>query len=82
MIYFSDIVALVLIAGCFVLLLVRGVNLTINVQHKYGAPEYVKVDDLYNQEGEPNDKEERVTIDSILKEVNNIMLDREDESDE
>ena len=74
-----------LIIGCIfltVLLLIllifcRNVNINVNITHS--QPLYEKLSDNYNVDGEPKDNNNEYTIDDIIKTVNDIMLDREDE---
>lgn len=57
-------------------------NITLNVKIEYPAPQYIEVKDPYNPDGEPKEHDKTATIDDLLKEVNNIMLGREGETDE
>ena len=70
---------LALVAVCVFGIFIHGVNINVNVMNKYEQGEYVKLDDEYDEEGNPKSDSERVTIDDILTTVNNIMLDKEDE---
>lgn len=59
----------------------KNVNLTVEI--KYPEIDMVKLEDLYNHEGEPtvNDKNQ-FDFDNMLKEINDLMLDTEVDSDE
>lgn len=77
-----------LIIGCIyltILLLIlaifcKNVTFTVKIEHKLDT--YTEFKDTFDQEGEPIDKETKATIDDVLKTVNSIMLDREEEIDE
>ncbi len=56
-------------------------NTTIVLNINYPEPKVIEVKDTFDDEGEPLDKDEKANFDDILKEVNNIMLGKE-ESDE
>lgn len=77
-----------MIIGCIfltVLIIILAIlckNVTLNVNITYPTPEYVEIKDPYNEEGDPENKDTVATIDDILKEVNSIMLGREEDSDE
>lgn len=57
-------------------------NATINININYPEPKFIELEDTFNKEGEPVEKETQATIDDILKTVNSIMLDREENIDE
>lgn len=62
-----------LIKGC-------SVNINITVKQEFSAEDRQLLEDLYNKDGDPiNDY--KAAVDDVLKEVNNIMLDREDDID-
>lgn len=77
-----------LIIGCIfltILLLIlaifcKNVTFTVKIEHKLDT--YTEIKDIFDQEGEPLDKDVKTTIDDVLKEVNSIMLDTEVDSDE
>ena len=77
-----------LIIGCIfltILLLIlaifcKNVTFTVKIEHKLDT--YTEIKDAFDQEGEPINKETVATIDDILKTVNSIMLDREEDIDE
>jgi len=76
-----------MIIGCIyltILLLIllifcKNVTLTVKIEHKLDT--YTEIQDNFDQEGEPIDKETRATIDDVLKTVNSIMLDTEVENE-
>ena len=56
---------------------IKDMNITINVNHNHGNPNYVRVDDQYDSEGNPKEKRD-ATIDDVLQVVNSIMLGQEE----
>ena len=64
---------------CMAFCLFKGVNITINVQHKHEYPEVIRLDDQFDTEGNPKKEDERATIDDVLKTVNSVMLGQEEE---
>lgn len=57
-------------------------DVTINIHVNYPEPKFYEINDTFNEEGEPLEKDTKATIDDVLKTVNSIMLDREEEIDE
>lgn len=58
------------------------INFNITVKQEFSAEDRQLLEDLYNKEGDPDPNYDmKDSIDEVLKEVNNIMLDREDEID-
>lgn len=56
------------------------INFNITVKQEFSAEDRQLLEDLYNKEGDP-EYEMKSSMDDMLREVNNIMLDREDEID-
>ena len=77
-----------MIIGCIflgiilVILLIFCKNVTLNVNITYSQPQYMELSDQFDEEGNPKIDANKVTIDDVLKEVNSIMLGREDELNE
>lgn len=62
----------------------KGCNITfnINIKQQFSEEDRQLLEDLYNSEGDPKSEYDlKNSIDSVLTEVNNIMLDTEEESD-
>lgn len=57
-------------------------NLTITIKIEQDLDTYQPIGDTFDANGEPVDKDTKATIDDVLKVVNGIMLDMEDDSHE
>ena len=63
---FLGVILLILFIFC------KNVNLNINIT--YSAPKYLEIKDRYDAEGNPVEEEDKSSFDTILKEVNSLML--------
>lgn len=57
-------------------------NLTVNININYPDVKVPELSDLYDDEGDPKGVQDIVDYDELLKEINNLMLDQEEESNE
>lgn len=74
-----------LIIGCLFLLLTAAFlfyfckNAEINININYPEIHYEETKDIYDEEGNSKiDDGEQITFDDILKEINDLMLDKEE----
>ena len=74
-----------MIVGCIflsillVILFIFCKNVTFNVTISYPQPQNIKIDDGFDSEGNPRKDEGEVNFDDLLKEVNSVLLDVEEE---
>ena len=57
-------------------------NLTITIRFEQNTDTYQPIGDTFDENGEPVNEQSKATIDDVLKVVNGIMLDMEDDSHE
>lgn len=57
-------------------------NLTITIKIEQNLDTYQPIGDTFDENGEPVNEQSKATIDDVLKVVNSIMLDMEDDSHE
>lgn len=57
-------------------------NLTITIKIEQNLDTYQPIGDTFDENGEPVNEQSKATIDDVLKVVNGIMLDMEDDSHE
>ena len=74
-----------LIIGClFTLVLLAFLwffcrNAVINININYPEVRYEEIKDIYDEEGDSKlDDGEQITFDAVLKEINDLMLDKEE----
>ena len=76
------VISVLILAMIIAFLCIYCKNATINININYPEPKFYEVKDYFDADGNPIDKDTKATIDDVLKEVNSIMLGREDNSDE
>ena len=63
-----------------IFLFIKGINVTINVEHKYPEPQLVEIPDIYNEEGDPKIDDNNVRdFNEALKGIHAFMTDSEEE---
>lgn len=76
------------IIGCIfltvllIILLVFCKNVSLTVEIKYPEVHYEELQDLYKEDGDlKKEDRDQIDFDSVLQEINDLMLDREDRAD-
>ena len=77
-----------MLVGCiFTLILIAFLfffckNVTFTVRIEYPETNIPELENLYDDEGDPKGVRDMVDYDELLKEINDLMLDQEDEPNE
>jgi hypothetical protein len=54
----------------------RGINISVNVKHDpIPGPTFSRVDDIYDEKGNPVDKEMKDMLGDVAQQIQSIMLD-------
>lgn len=81
----AEYILIVLVTFVIIYALVKGCNINININYKqeFSAEDRQLLEDLYNDKGDPKDTNSTIedALDSVIKSVNEIMLDVEEGSD-
>ncbi len=80
----TEYLLIVLITFVIIYALAEGcsVNINISVKQEFSAEDRQLLEDIYNKDGDfkNSDNDVMETLDNVVKAVNNIMLDNEEES--
>ena len=79
----NEYLLIILVTFVIIYALIKGCNININisVKQEFSAEDRQLLEDLYNNEGEPKEKfDVNEAFDSLVKSVNDIMLDNNEEA--
>lgn len=81
----AEYILIILVTFVIIYALAEGcnVNINISVKQEFSAEDRQLLEDIYNKEGDFKDKNDDIieALDGVVKAVNDIMLDNEEESD-
>lgn len=76
------IVGCIFLAALIAFLAIYLKNATIVIKLEYPEIQAPELDDLYDDNGDPKGVKDIADFDELLKEINDLMLDQEDDSNE
>lgn len=79
----GEYILIVLVTFVIIYALVKGCNININisVKQEFSAEDRQLLEDVFNKDGEPKDGYDVAeAFDNVVKSINDIMLDNEEES--
>ena len=80
----TEYLLIILVTFVIIYALVKGcsININISVKQEFSAEDRQLLEDIYNQEGDFKNKDNDImeALDGVVKAVNDIMLDSEEES--
>ena len=80
----TEYLLIILVTFVIIYALVKGcsININISVKQEFSAEDRQLLEDIYNQEGDFKNKDNDImeALDGVVKAVNDIMLDNEEES--
>lgn len=79
----TEYLLIILVTFVIIYALIKGCNININisVKQEFSAEDRQLLEDLYNKEGEPKSQYNvKEAFDDLVKSVNDIMLDNEEEA--
>ena len=77
----TEYLLIVLVTFVIIYALIKGcsINVNINVKQEFSAEDRKLLEDLFNEEGEPKDQfDVQDALDNVVRSINDIMLDQED----
>ena len=80
----TEYLLIILITFVIIYALVKGctVNINISVKQEFSAEDRQLLEDVFNKDGDPKSEYDvKEAFDSVVKSINDIMLDNEEESD-
>lgn len=76
----TEYLLIVLVTFVIIYALIKGchIDININVNQSFSAEDRQLLEDLFNEKGEPKEMGDEVSVDEIIKSLNNLMLGNEE----